>query len=234
MFHVRAPKRLIVGMLALAFGLLAVQSAAAATAVIPYLSHGIGVDKSQYSGMSTNPLVIPYLSHGIGVDQSLYSGQSHQLRRMSATQQSPDAIERAVLRLEASQSADLNTVNYERVVAQAEAVQPQVVRPDDRAGTRGIGARSSSPSTQSTDLNTSNYERVVANAEAVQSQASRPDDRAGSHGIGSSSSTQSSASSSGTDWNLVLFAAGAVLAAMLLGGWAIQFGRRQSGRVVTH
>jgi hypothetical protein len=216
MFHVRAPKRLIVGMLALVFGLMVVQSAAAATAVIPYLSHGIGVD------------------------QSLYSGQSHQLRRTSSTRRidpGPDAFMRAVARHEASlaKSANLNTYNYERVVAQAEAVQPQVVRPDDRAGTRGIETRTYSPST-STDLNTSNYERVVANAEAVQSHASRPDDRAGSLGIGSggAASQQSSVSSSSTDWNTILLAVGAVLAAMLLAGWGIQFGRRQSGRVVTH
>ena len=82
MFHVRAPKRLIVGMLVLVFGLVVVQSSAATT-VIPYLSHGIG--RRQDSGTSTTPLVIPYLSHGIGVDKSLYSGQSHQLRRASST-----------------------------------------------------------------------------------------------------------------------------------------------------
>jgi len=53
---------------------------------IPYLSHGIGVDKSLFSGrdssQATNvakpgdPGTIPYLSHGIGVDKSLFSGQA--------------------------------------------------------------------------------------------------------------------------------------------------------------
>ena len=67
---------------------------------IPYLSHGIGVDQSQFSGTvdqldpairtamvaeaaakaeaqaSATPGAIPYLSHGIGVDQSLFQGQS--------------------------------------------------------------------------------------------------------------------------------------------------------------
>jgi hypothetical protein len=66
---------------------------------IPYLSHGIGVDQSQFSGTvdeldpairtaiaaeaaaklkaqaSAAPGAIPYLSHGIGVDQSLYQGE---------------------------------------------------------------------------------------------------------------------------------------------------------------
>jgi hypothetical protein len=66
---------------------------------IPYLSHGIGVDQSQFSGTvdeldpairtaiaaeaaaklkaqsSAAPGAIPYLSQGIGVDQSRYQGQ---------------------------------------------------------------------------------------------------------------------------------------------------------------
>ena len=65
---------------------------------IPYLSHGIGVDESQFSGQasskltgvhaalaanrepaassSVEPGTIPYLSHGIGVDESQFSGQA--------------------------------------------------------------------------------------------------------------------------------------------------------------
>ena len=66
---------------------------------IPYLSHGVGVDQSQFSGTvdqldpairtamvaeaaakakaqaSAAPGAIPYLSHGIGVDQSLFQGE---------------------------------------------------------------------------------------------------------------------------------------------------------------
>ena len=67
---------------------------------IPYLSHGIGVDQSQFQGARVSELdpairtailsrqssanvekaltekgPIPYLSHGIGVDQSLYQGE---------------------------------------------------------------------------------------------------------------------------------------------------------------
>ena len=69
---------------------------------IPYLSHGIGVDQSQFSGTvdaldpairtaiaaeaaakakaqaSAAPGMIPYLSHGIGVDQSLFQGEQQQ------------------------------------------------------------------------------------------------------------------------------------------------------------
>jgi hypothetical protein len=72
-----------------------------APGTIPYLSHGIGVDKSLFSGQASSKLTgvhatlqrdrgtestasaapgapgtIPYLSHGIGVDESLFSGQT--------------------------------------------------------------------------------------------------------------------------------------------------------------
>jgi len=62
---------------------------------VPYLSHGIGVDESLWSGQPTlagvhaslqrdrsetasavAPLAIPYLSHGIGVDASQFSGRA--------------------------------------------------------------------------------------------------------------------------------------------------------------
>jgi hypothetical protein len=72
---------------------------------IPYLSHGIGVDESQFSGATVDntldPAIqaaiqarkseaavarllaekgpIPYLSHGIGVDQSLFQGEQSSL-----------------------------------------------------------------------------------------------------------------------------------------------------------
>ena len=70
---------------------------------IPYLSHGIGVDQSQFSGTvdELDPAIrtaiaaeasakqaaqssatsgpIPYLSHGIGVDQSLFQGEQQSL-----------------------------------------------------------------------------------------------------------------------------------------------------------
>jgi hypothetical protein len=45
--------------------------------VVPYVSHGIGVDESQFSGSGTvtgTEIVVPYLSHGIGVDESLFAG----------------------------------------------------------------------------------------------------------------------------------------------------------------
>jgi hypothetical protein len=63
---------------------------------IPYLSHGVGVDESLFSGQETKltgvhaalqrdrsaeasttaPQTIPYLSHGIGVDESAFAGQT--------------------------------------------------------------------------------------------------------------------------------------------------------------
>ena len=71
---------------------------------IPYLSHGVGVDESLFSGQTdrldtaiqtamdargaeqaaqaqraVEPNTIPYLSHGIGVDESQFSGQQQSL-----------------------------------------------------------------------------------------------------------------------------------------------------------
>ena len=73
-------------------------AAPGAPGTIPYLSHGIGVDESLFSGQASTQLtgvhaalrrdrgsevdatappaiVIPYLSHGIGVDKSLFTGE---------------------------------------------------------------------------------------------------------------------------------------------------------------
>ncbi len=49
---------------------------------IPYLSHGVGVDQSQFQGEASTagtpaePGTIPYLSQGIGVDQSQFQGDA--------------------------------------------------------------------------------------------------------------------------------------------------------------
>ena len=73
-------------------------AAVAQPGTIPYLSHGIGVDESQFSGQAApkltgvhaalardrepaasstaEPQTIPYLSHGIGVDAAQFSGQA--------------------------------------------------------------------------------------------------------------------------------------------------------------
>ncbi len=70
----RTLKTLMVG--ALMIAIAALLTAPAQAQVVPYLSHGIGVDQSQFTGDdSTGPQqVIPYLSHGVGVDQSQYTG----------------------------------------------------------------------------------------------------------------------------------------------------------------
>lgn len=175
MHHVCAPKRLLTGLLAFVLTAMLVQAAAAA------------------------PRVIPYLSHGIGVDQSLYSGKSHQLRRTAATPAThkavPDAFERMLARHEA----------MNRVLA---------VRPDNRAGVRGIGTRTYQAST-----------------------AVRPDDRAGFRGIGGSASNTASVSASNSSssdtWSKVLYAVGGFLALLLVAGGAIALGRRQPKRLAT-
>ncbi|HZO34739.1 MAG TPA: hypothetical protein VFB17_06650 [Gaiellaceae bacterium] len=150
MHHICAPKRLLTGLLALVVASLLVQAAAAASPrVIPYLSHGIGVDNKQYRYQDgewirrsvKSPLVIPYLSHGVGVDQSLYSSRSHELRRTTAVAPThkavPDAFERAAARMEAARSTS--------------------VRPDDRAGLRGIGDNGSNGSSVSTSSSSNDW-----------------------------------------------------------------------------
>ena len=173
MHHICAPKRLLTGLLASVLAALLVSAAAA------------------------SPRVIPYLSHGVGVDQSLYSSTSHHLRRTTGVVPThkavPDAFERALARDEATQSA--------------------AVRPDDRAGVRGIETRT------------------------YQASASvRPDDRAGLRGIGGTTSTgpSASASSSSNDWNKAFVAAGGLFALLLLVGIAVVLGKRQPKRLATH
>ena len=92
------------------------------TGSIPYLSHGIGVDESQFAGrpaVTSTAAVdeldlpirraieahkakqaeaqsgpIPYLSHGMGVDESLFEGQQTVVQQAVAFDGSPDAIDR--------------------------------------------------------------------------------------------------------------------------------------------
>jgi hypothetical protein len=208
MHHVCAPKRLLTGLLAFVLTAMLVQAAAAAPQVIPYLSHGIGVDNAQYRyhdgewiprSSTKAPLVIPYLSHGVGVDQSLYSGKSHQLRRTAATPATHKAVPDA----------------FERMLARHEAMNRALaVRPDNRAGVRGIATRTYQAST-----------------------AVRPDDRAGFRGIGGSASNtvsvSASNSSSSDTWSKVLYAVGGFLALLLVAGGAIALGRRQPKRLAT-
>lgn len=229
MHHVCAPKKMLVGLLALVLGALITGSAAAAgQQVIPYLSHGVGVDQSAYSGTSTKstktPLVIPYLSQGHGVDQSLYVGGSHHLRRTAATapvaKAAPDALARYLARHEQSEStapvAKAVPDALERYLARIEASRQavQALRPDDREGLRGINPTLLSGVTSST--------------------SHRPDDRAGSRGIGVTSTVETASSSSSTDWSPAFYAGAGFLGAMLVAGGALALTRRQHGGVATH
>jgi len=204
MHHIGAPKKMRVGLLALVLGALISGSAAAAgrQQVIPYLSHGVGVDQSLYSGTSTkHPLVIPYLSHGVGVDESLYVGGSHHLRRTAATAPVAKAVPDA----------------FERAVARDDAAKVMSLRPDDRAGIRGIQRSMFTNVSSSTSM--------------------RPDDRAGTRGVGASTTSTTSASvdsSSGTDWSPALYAGAGFIGAMLVMGGAFALTRRQHNRVATH
>jgi len=235
MHHVCKPKRMLTGLLAVVLAGFFVQAAMAFTVdqnnsalaaggsanttsanlplVIPYLSHGIGVDSSQYDGQgsSNTPLVIPYMSHGVGVDQSLYSGttshsaDAEQSFNGGTTAQPSDVFTRAVARHEAF----IKAMNATAATTSSQSA----VRPDDRTGTLGIGNAAASQS---------------------QSTAVRPDDREGTRGIGTISGSQSTGSTSSTDWSTVAMAGGALLGVLLIVAAAVALSRRQHGRLVTH
>jgi hypothetical protein len=172
MHDICKPKTMITGLLAIAFAAIIVQSAAA---------YRVAQDQSNLvnTGAANSTFVIPYLSHGVGVDQSLYSGtvQSpdafdravtrHEafVNGMNATAAAagPDAFDRAVARHEASQSTAVRPDDrtgihgIESTMPASQPTQSTGVRPDDRAGTRGIGTISvaqSSGSTSSTNWGT--------------------------------------------------------------------------------
>ena len=198
--------------------------------MIPYLSHGVGVDRSQYSGQSSpsTPLVIPYLSHGVGVGKSQYGGQGAALSHTMGTTQSlatqpSDVFTRAVERhiafvnaMNATAPARPDNRGGTLGIGSTAASQPTAVRPDDRAGIRGITASDIVPRSQST--------------------AVRPDERAGwgFRGIGTVSVAQSNGSTSSSDWNTVFMAGGALLGVLLIVAAAVALSRRQHGRVLAH
>ena len=273
MHHVCKPKRMLTGLLAVVLAGFFVQAAVAFTAdqnnsaraggghalrpvaaettsaktllVIPYLSHGIGVDKSLYDGQgsSKTPLVIPYLSHGVGAEQGLYTGtvshtaDAEQSFNDSTTAQAPDAFQRAVNRHEAF----VNAMNATAVKSGPDAFQRAVNRhqvavadmsPTDRAGTLGIGTAAVS---QSAAVRPDDRANLGIGFRAVsQSAAVRPDDRVGTRGIGTISGSQSTSSTSSTDWSTVAMAGGAFLGVLLIVAAAVAVSRRQHGRLVTH
>ncbi len=246
MHHVCKPKRMFTGLLAVVLASFVVQSAAASRVlpdqspssttplVIPYLSHGVGVDQSQYSGQSSpsTPLVIPYLSHGVGVGKSQYGGQGAALSHTMGTAQSlatqpSDVFTRAVERhiafvngMNATAARSRGYYDVARSVfvpahkTTSATSQSTAVRPDDRAGIRGISA---------TDI-----------ASQSQSTAVRPDDRSGLRGIGTISGAQSTTSTAGTNWNTVFMVGGALLGVLLIVAAAVALSRRQHGRVLAH
>ena len=128
--------------------------------MIPYLSHGVGVDESQFSGTvddldpairtaiaaeaaakakaqaSAAPGAIPYLSHGTGVDESRFSGQPS----VGLTGDSAVKVDRAV----AAADEAYDTWRVRTAVAARQALftgqqQPSVGLTGDSALTRSSG-----------------------------------------------------------------------------------------------
>ena len=202
MHHVCKPKRMLTGLLAVVLAGFIVQSAVAFT--VDQNSSALAVSAETTSAKT--PLVIPYLSHGVGAEQGLYTGSlSHaadaeQSFNGTSTAQPSDVFTRAVDRHEAF------------IKAMNATAAKSSVRPDNRAGTLGIGA-------------------AVSHSQPT---AVRPDDRVGFRGIGTISASQSAGSSSGTDWNSVLMAGGALLGVLLIVAAAVAVSRRQHARALAH
>ncbi len=205
MHHVCKPKRMLTGLLAVALAALFVQAAAAHQVSQNDNTFGAAT-VSNSSTTAKAPLVIPYLSHGVGVDMSLYSGTAREpnaLRRaggyydvvrgvfVPARVATNATFQRAVNRHEASRgyydvvrgvfvpahmATSATSQSRASVGSQKPFVQgsvgrgsqyaltaPTAVRPDNRAGIRGITA---------SDI-----------ASQPQATAVRPDDRGGLRGI---------------------------------------------------
>ncbi len=220
MHHVCKPKRMLTGLLAVVLAGFVVQSAAATRVladgstsstplVIPYLSHGIGVDQSLYSGQSSSstPLATPALSHTADAEQSFSSG----------TAQAPDAFDRAVTRHEVL----VNDMNAVAASSGPDAFQRAVNRNEASAGYYDVVRSVFVPA----------HEATIATS---QSTAVRPDNRPGTRGIGTISVAQSTGSTSSTNWNTVFMAGGALLGVLLIVAVFVALSRRQHGRVLTH
>jgi hypothetical protein len=150
MHHICAPKRMLTGLLTVALTAIFAQSALAYS--VGQNDNTI-VAHATVSGESTTkaPLVIPYLSHGVGVDQSLYSGQAS-----GAFERAVNRHEAFVNRMNATAAPAVRPDNRGGTlgIGSASQSQPTAVRPDDRAGTIGIGATQtaqSAGSSSSTD-----------------------------------------------------------------------------------
>lgn len=170
MHHVCKPNLRFMGLLAIVFAAIMIPSAAA----YPVLQ-----DESNFVANTTKaPLVIPYLSHGVGVDQSRYSGTPSRSHTQDAEQSfigsaGSDAFGRAV---------DRHALLVDGL--DATAVSTAAVRPDNRAGIRGVGGNTvDSHSTAVRPDDRSGIRGIGGNAVESQSSAVRPDDRAGLRGL---------------------------------------------------
>jgi hypothetical protein len=124
-------KRNILRQIALGLAIAAIIPATAQAQPIPYLSQGVGVDASLYSGQMSpddrafskasteQQLVVPYLSQGVGVDASLYGS------RMS-----PD--DRAVSKASTEQQLVIPYLSQGQGVTSSELGYSAVKSPDDR------------------------------------------------------------------------------------------------------
>ena len=202
--------------------------------MIPYLSHGVGVDQSQYSGQSSpsTPLVIPYLSHGVGVGKSQYGGQGAALSHTMGTAQSlatqpSDVFTRAVER----HIAFVNGMNataaaFSRLLRRG----PQRLRAgaqDDRRHVPVNGRAARRPGGYPRDQRDRHRLAVAVDCGAARRPVGPPRDR---HDLRRPVHHLDRE----TNWNTVFMVGGALLGVLLIVAAAVALSRRQHGRVLAH
>jgi hypothetical protein len=220
-----------------------------APGTIPYLSHGIGVDESQFSGLArerdvashgSDTPVIPYLSQGIGVDESQFAGQSSKVdARHAALAVNGDARSGSVGLDPAIRTAIEARSNVSTAVEQTTAPLPH-----------GIQVVMSPPSEEQQSLGLTGDSALSRVVPAEQEPAGSPSGTTyPSHVIGAGGSQwdgqtlpatadvdttqvpQVTATSSGSDFDWASFGAGAGMAALLAGalaGLALAMRRRHT------
>ena len=138
---------------------------------IPYLSHGVGVDQSQFqgeastAGTQSEPGTIPYLSQGIGVDQSQFQGEAS----TAGTQSEPGTIPYL------SQGIGVDQSQF-----QGEASTP-AIHDEATAAQRGVGQ--TVPGNDEATLIARGVDPAIATAMASHGEAATASDLANLAGI---------------------------------------------------
>lgn len=200
---------------------------------IPYLSQGVGVDKSQFAGAGRGRDVaslrgetpaIPYLSHGLGVDKSQFAGGTQVDAQHQALALNRDAKSSPVGLDPAIRTAIEARSDSAQVGQRATAPLPhgiQVVMSPASEEPRALGLTGDSGLTRSPDPGTTPSQTAYP-SHVIGAGGSQWDGRTlpAAADVGSAQTPQLTATSSGSDFDWESFGAGAGMAALLAAGCA--------------